>query len=330
MPGVRESTRALYVSTARKFILFIGGDIPACSLTLQHFDCYTNERKRRGLAVDSINIDIRNLKRMFGLAVDYKLLDESPCRNLKRLRSSRKQPVHVSEGDFAKIYGAARQQWLKDVILFAVHTGLRRGELVNLTWDNYDADQHSISVVNSSEHETKTGDERVVPLDDTANRLVLSRLARGTKYIFTGTSGNKIPLKYLTRQFAAACKAAGVPGVMFKSLRSTCACAMRDAGAKLEDVQHILGHANAATTLKYYAGSNAEARKQAAQGLTGKYVPATPKVGYIRHSDLDVTPSWQVGVVTKNVTLEPQVRDSNLMTYLDTENQPSLFFESNS
>ncbi len=87
--------------------------------------------------------------------------------------------------------------WLRDAVRIALATGLRRGELANLRWDDVDLEEGQIHVRNRREegHRTKTGAERVVPVRGPALDVLRGRHANREEFagpVITDSEGNSI------------------------------------------------------------------------------------------------------------------------------------------
>lgn len=150
-------------------------------------------------------------------------------------------------------------QWLKDVILVAVCTGLRLGELAALRWDAVDFESGFLTVRNrDGEFTTKSGSERSVPLIGDAKE-VLERLAEeeperveaGAR-IFRSATGKPLRKDKTSKRFKFYVRQAKLPEyIHFHSLRHTTASWLVQKGVSLPIVQAILGHSSIQVTQRY-------------------------------------------------------------------------------
>lgn len=156
--------------------------------------------------------------------------------------------------------GQAREKeitWLKDLILIAVGTGLRRGELVNLRWQDIDLETRFLTVRNrDSGFQTKSGHERSIPLVGDALEVIRRLNAQRTDEIdgpvLTGVGGGPLNPGFVSRRFRHYVKLARLPeGIHFHTLRHTCASWLVQRGVNLSIVQHILGHSSIHVTQRY-------------------------------------------------------------------------------
>jgi integrase len=151
--------------------------------------------------------------------------------------------------------------WLRDSIIIAVSTGLRRGELLNLRWEDVDTDRGIIHVKNRDGFRTKSGAERTVPVRGRA--LDTLRRLDGDTFVIVDRKGNRPKANRLSRYFKDMVRAAKLKdrdGLRFHSLRHSCGAWLASQGVSERIIQEILGHASSATTQIYshVAGSAME------------------------------------------------------------------------
>ena len=143
---------------------------------------------------------------------------------------------------------------LTPIVLLALNTGLRRGELLSLRWADID---RVARVLNVRGEGTKSGDSRAVPL----NREALETLTvwsddAGSKddtpsagLIFPGDDGEEMGT--LKTGFTAILRDAKIVGFRFHDLRHSFASKLVQAGVDLNTVRELLGHADLKMTLRY-------------------------------------------------------------------------------
>lgn len=174
------------------------------------------------------------------------------------------------------------------LIRLTLASGLRRGELFGLLWDDVDFDNRLIHVVNNMQHgnlvETKTQNSvRCVSLDDgTINRLrkwkdyqeryadeVGDIFLNENGLVFTNIVGNSVNVDtFRSRYFTRMCKTAELPeGTTLHSLRHTHASMLLAAGVSPKVISSRLGHASVAFTLQVYAHINADMERGAADTI---------------------------------------------------------------
>lgn len=141
---------------------------------------------------------------------------------------------------------------LADFIGVALHTGMRRGELLGLEWRRVDLQAGLIHL--EADH-TKAGKRRSVPMNAVAREAIMARLrfraqhAPDSPWVFCDTGGRRIA--DVKHSFATARKAAGIEDFHIHDLRHTCAAWLVSAGVPLTEVRDLLGHSTVIMTERY-------------------------------------------------------------------------------
>ena len=208
--------------------------------------------KGKGVSRTTMNIALRNLSMMFTFAKDtLKIIPTSPM-NGKMMKTPKQRPLALNTELFTRLYIALHFRWMKNFVVIAILTGLRRKELVSLTWGQINWTRKIITV---SARTAKGQKEREVPLSPQAV-WILKRIPRVSEYVFTtekqGYEGLPVKLRHASGIITRAKKKAGIPGkITLHSLRHTYATWLIEHGANVPDVQQVMGHADIATTMNY-------------------------------------------------------------------------------
>jgi integrase len=133
-------------------------------------------------------------------------------------------------------------------MVFPLNTGLREGELVNLSWkDGIDLLRKTVVVV-----ESKNGEKRTIPMNkkifEMLRRKSRVRPMHGRVFYWEKGSLNVYVIQY---QFKKACRKAGIEDLHFHDLRHTFATRLIQAGVDLYTVQRLLGHKTPGMTQRY-------------------------------------------------------------------------------
>ena len=161
---------------------------------------------------------------------------------------------------------------LRPVLLMALNTGMRRGEILSLLWSDIDFDVNMITIDQTN---TKSKKQRRVPVN-TILRTILIELklkSRGSEYVFIDNDGNQI--KSIRSAFVTATKRAGLEGLRFHDLRHTAATRMVESGANIVAISKILGHSDIKTTMRY---AHPEDSLKEALELLGKFGQNTTNI----------------------------------------------------
>jgi integrase len=222
------------------------GDPEVSEITSHDFNNLTVALKHEGKSSATINRISSALSTVLRTLSDYDMLDKVPKRST--LREPRGRVNYFSEEEISKLIVACSElprdgELVRDSILFAVKTGCRQGEQLKLTWDSIDWDNEEITF-----YDTKTGDDRVLPLTDSLKELLQNRWNKRTSREFVFD----INKDTLLRRLKAVIKIAGLPSdKVWHEFRHSAATLMFDRNIPLPAVKELLGHRNTATTLRY-------------------------------------------------------------------------------
>jgi integrase len=145
-----------------------------------------------------------------------------------------------------------REQWLKEIISFAVLTGMRRGEILNLQWQDVDIDRKLVFIQSSPTFRVKCGKKRVIPLNTIAVRLLETKTGKEkSEYVFA-LNGKKLSEHHVSHRFKYYVDEAKLSDKLhFHSLRHTFASWLVQDGVPLFEIQKLLGHSDISTTQVY-------------------------------------------------------------------------------
>ena len=206
--------------------------------------------KRTGATV---NRYIATLSHLFSFAVkERRLVDRNPVGDISRKKEPRGRTRFLSEEERTALLGAcAKSEWpaLRALVLLAITTGARRGELIGLKWADVDLKKGRALV-----RETKNDEQRTLPLAgkalDALRELKLQDSAR-SEWVFAQPSGLPGPFEHFDANWHAALEAAGISDFHFHDLRHTTASMLAAQGASLLEIADVLGHKTLAMVKRY-------------------------------------------------------------------------------
>ncbi len=111
----------------------------------------------------------------------------------------------LSTEELDKLLKYPKGSFLHDVVLFAAMTGMRRGEIINLSWNDVDIERKVIMVRSSGSYQTKAGKIRIIPMNSTVLQLLAGR-PHTSQYVFTGKRGDKLNGNFVRGRLKAADK----------------------------------------------------------------------------------------------------------------------------
>jgi len=200
----------------------------------------------------SINREMSCLHHLFDKAVEWEFFKEgqqSPFKKGKSLilKENNKRLRFLGDkdkGEMTRLLGTC-PPYLKDIVECAINTGMRKGEMLSLKWDQI---RNGLIYL----RKTKTNDARQIPINNSVE-AIFNRIRKQhqlkSKYVFT-YKGKQIKDGVRT-SFKAAMKRAGVVDFQFHDLRHTFASQLLLKGGTLKDIQELLGHKTMTMTLRY-------------------------------------------------------------------------------
>jgi len=221
-------------------------------ITAVHIDRYKTMRLQEVKPV-SVNIELRMLKSAFGTALRWKMIVENPCKGVPFAQLPEQSPIFLTPKDFEKLIRKIPEIWFRELVVFAVLTGLRRAEIVNLRWVDVDMDRGVINIQSSPRFKTKQGKRRTIPLNSTGHELLRTKRERQAgEYVFT-LDGGRISGDWVSHLFKRYVRKAELTDdrVHFHSVRHSFASWLVQGGATLYEVQKLLGHSSSKVTEIY-------------------------------------------------------------------------------
>lgn len=194
----------------------------------------------------SVNRDMAILGHLLSKAVEWGMLEVSPLKKEKRLmfKENNHRLRFLSEAEIEALLKVCCTH-LKAIVEVALLTGMRRGELLGLKWEQI---QNGFIYLT----ETKSGKARQIPINDRLAAVFREiRLSNQLKspYVFCDSQGRRF--YEVKRSFTSACRRAGIEDFRFHDLRHTFASRLVMRGASLKAVQELLGHADLKMTMRY-------------------------------------------------------------------------------
>lgn len=190
----------------------------------------------------TVNRELSCLRNMLNKAIEWGYLTYSPMKGIKLLREPPERVRYLETDEVARLLEACCEH-LEPIVLCALHTGMRKGEILNLKWHDIDFHNRMILI-----EKTKNNRRRMVPLSGILYSELKKLPIRG-EYVFCDEDGEKFG--NIQKGFRAACKRAGIKDFRFHDLRHTFASHLTMSGCNIRTVQQLLGHTTMRTTMKY-------------------------------------------------------------------------------
>ncbi len=240
------------------------------------------QAKTAGLQPTTINRRTADLKSVLSKAVEWGVIESNPLRGMKRLQSDSKEQVRFLTGDEEKAlretleqrqdaqrmervrhneWLAARHReqlplldqrytdYLMPLVLLALNTGMRRGELFNLEVANINLSKRLLTVVGK---QAKSGLTRHIPLNDEAFQVLVTWMNQTTPtgLVFPSPQTGK-RLDNINTAWRNLIRQSGIEQFRFHDLRHTFASKLVMRRVELNTVRELLGHSKIEMTLRY-------------------------------------------------------------------------------
>ena len=205
---------------------------------------YILHRTAAGISKSTINRELACLKTMFGKAVEWGKAEKSPAAKVKKFREPNARERILSPEEARRLVESA-DPGIRPVLIIALNTGMRRGEILSLKWADLDFTKSFILISDS-----KSGRSRKVFMNALVYDTLKALPKDPSEYIFFNAE-TEAHVKDVKTAFKTACRRADIKGVRMHDLRHTAATRMIEAGVDLVTVSKILGHSSIQMTMRY-------------------------------------------------------------------------------
>ncbi len=226
------------------------GNIPLSEITSQKLTEYFEQRINTS-SIFQARKDLICFNSFFNKAVAEGYLIVNPCKNIKRFKLPQRQPLFFTELQFDLLLNVIKEKDIKDLVIFAVNTGLRQMELITLEWNQINFKDRYL-ILDNHNHITKSKKIRTVPLSIKAMQILSEReIKKHGEIIFT-LNGRPISQDFISHKFRSYILEAGInPKLNFHSLRHTFASWLVQRGVSIYEVSKLLGHSSISVTEIY-------------------------------------------------------------------------------
>ncbi|MCD6040245.1 MAG: site specific recombinase [Gammaproteobacteria bacterium] len=232
----------------------------------------------RDIKAATVNRDIAFLKAALAKAVEWGFIENNPIAKVKPIKTDKSAKVrYLDKEEATRLRNALDQreailieerksanQWrrergyselptdsldyMKSLILLSINTGLRRGEILNLMWENIILDKAVLTVTGDT---AKSGKTRHIPLNKEALCILRQWRERtiSQELVFSGKNGEK--LKSVKKAWARILKLADIKNFRWHDLRHHFASKLAMKGVDLNTIRELLGHSDIQMTLRY-------------------------------------------------------------------------------
>lgn len=258
----RHSTISGYKGYLKNHLLPFFANFKASEITSKLIMQYASKMQEKGLKNKTINHTINLLSAIFNKAIENNRTNYNPVSLIKRLELPHMEMEFLDTCDIKALLKTAKEQYpnFYPLLQTAVATGMRRGELLALSWSDIDSDKKLIRVNKSLNHgkieQTKTKQSnRNVCIPESLIKVLndWKKKAPKSNIVFCNSKGGYLDADNMARrQFKPCLKKAGVKNIRFHDLRHTYASLMIAKKMPIKFIQQQMGHSSIQVTLDKY------------------------------------------------------------------------------
>ncbi|WP_458117949.1 site-specific integrase [Bacillus sp. PK6-026] len=291
--SVKPSTFSGYTKVVNKRLIKSFGHMKLKSLTPHLITKYYNDLLSEGLTPEYIQYIHSILKSSSKVAVEWKYIKNNFMDHVKAPRRTKKNVETWSIEECNTFLNRMRQQKEHIFMLYylALYTGMRRGEILGLKWQDIDFEDKRIYVRNSLYYvsgqglvlqstKTKSGNRNIAITKEDIGELKAYKIKKqeqllqvgmnltGNHFVISAFGGEPVNPNTIHKQFLYDIKLAGVKRIRFHDLRHTHATIMLEIGENSKVVSERLGHANTSITLDKYSHVTQNLQKSSAENYS--------------------------------------------------------------
>ncbi len=265
-------------SLADHLIAYFGDTIVA-EISPNMISGYKNKRRKEGAAPKTINNELILLGHAFSLAIkEWEWVRDNPVRKVSKEKVDNQIERWLTQKEEEKLLSFA-PLWLRQIVIFAINTGLRQSEILDLIWWQVDLSRRTVAILKQ-----KNKGKDTLPLNARAMAILKERALvqdSRTDHVFYNGNVTRINARNLLRAFHSAAEKAGIKGFRVHDLRHTFATRLVQSGVDIYTVQK-LGRWKTISMVMRYAHHYPESLRSGVEALDkipasdpGKEAPVT-------------------------------------------------------
>jgi integrase len=235
----------------------------ASDVDVRSVEAYKILRMGKNISPCTMNSELKVISCILKFGVENEYIEEMP--KIRRVKVPKKIPRFLSAEEIGKVLAAARPD-VRPMLQLLMFSGIRKGELRHMEWDDVDFENRLLHVRPKDTWRPKTANSvRTIPLCEPAIGALRMARERAEKrkvkssLVFPGRNG---PLTDIRDSLKGACERAGVPHICIHGLRHTFGSQMGMAGADPFAIMKALGHSDLQMTMHYVSLGKSHIREQ--------------------------------------------------------------------
>jgi integrase len=234
-----------------QFTKFVG-DVLIHKVTIRQIEQFLSHKKQNTSDVTAQRYFLY-LASGFECARRWKYIDVNPFREIKKPKLTEKPPAYFTKENFHTLLSVVDEPEIRSIILVAIHTGMRRGEIINLKWEHVDFVRKVVSVESTETFTTKSKRNRTIPMAKTLYTLLAERKeAAICEYVFHNRMMKPLDGHSVSQKFKKYVREAKLDDRLnFHGLRHSFASWLAMNGTNIYEISKLLGHSSVAVTQVY-------------------------------------------------------------------------------
>ncbi|MFA7050004.1 MAG: tyrosine-type recombinase/integrase [Patescibacteria group bacterium] len=212
---------------------------------------YKSDKIKDGLKNKTINNQLTVLAKCLKVAEEWGLLERTP--KIKKLKVQPQKFDFLTEEE-CKLLLDNSDGVFKEMVFFAIKTGLRFGELIAIDWNDVNLSEQLLivrrSIVLGEMGSTKSNKIRYIPLTDEVCQMLIQRVKK-SGYVFSDNFGKPLKQHRCCDNLYSLCRRIGLRKIGWHTFRHTFASHLIQNGVSIKAVQELLGHSDIVTTMRY-------------------------------------------------------------------------------
>ena len=254
-------------------------------VTVIFFERYKKYRKKQKVMAKTINKELYTFREIFQCAIEKEYLTENVLDHVKKEKEDEAKNIfrttseiksllarknftveeikkikrfrHLNRQEIKHIIRLAKERlgedhWIIPIIITFAHTGIRRKELIELTWLNVDFTKEILYVYSDKQSRKVQKVCRGVYMSSKLKAVLEEQKSRNKeRWVFPGPNGGQLSVHTLYPTFVRALKDSDYEGIGFHCFRHSFISILADNGAKLQEIGNLVGHTNSEMTAHY-------------------------------------------------------------------------------
>jgi integrase len=288
LPTIKPATARYYRYQLYRYLLPTVGPLRLHELDREALQAFLVGKKAQGYSSSTLHGIRTTLSKILVQAVTWRYLEENPAKGLSiGERVPKKEPAFLSPQDASRLIESLPEP-CHTIVIVALLTGLRIGEVVALRWGRVDFLRGVLQVRETYSEESGFGTPKTrssvrdVPLSNPVRAALLAQKQRcvhslAADLVFASRTNTPIgPKNLANRILRPTCKKLGLRPISWHVLRHTHATWLSESGATIRAVQDILGQSDVETTLRVYTHSVPESKRRAVSNVAALLFPSVP------------------------------------------------------